>query len=146
MIHDAAPVASHDITEPLLALALVKSMADIVTAVIELGVSPGDAQTLLAHLRTALQCSADACLLVHGGDAAGTIAAGWHEGPPPLSDPQLAAAAVHGAALEHRATGFSVFQRAALCAPELRALGECIDALGDPAVAALAGTPAARPG
>jgi hypothetical protein len=117
------------ITEPLVALALVKAMVDLVAAVIELGVSLDDAETLLAHLATALQCGADACMLVQCGDAADAPASGWHDGAAMLSDGQLSAAAAHGAVLEQQDSGYALFQRGALCAPELQALGHCIDAL-----------------
>jgi hypothetical protein len=124
-----AATMSGAVTEPLVALALVKAMVDLVAAVIELGVSLDDAEALLAHLATALQCGADACMLVQCGDTADAPSSGWHDGAAMLSDGQLSAAAAHGATLEHQEAGFSLFQRGALSAPELQALGLCIDAL-----------------
>lgn len=130
----AAMLAPAD--ERAVALALIKSMVELVAAVIELGVSLDDAEAMLAHLATALQCGVDACVLVQCGEPADAPPSGWHSGPAALSDAQLSAAAANGASLEQQDSGFALFQRSALCRPELQTLGECIDAVaGKPALA-----------
>ncbi len=112
------------------ALEFVKTMTDLVAAMVELGVPLDKAQGLLAELTTSLGMAADACILVQYGDAAAVPASGWYDGPPALSNGQLAAAADRGAALERRGGGFALFQRLTLFAPEVSALVDCIDTLG----------------
>jgi hypothetical protein len=111
------------------ALEFVKIMTDLVAALVELGVPLDHAQGLLSELASSLHMAADACILVQYGDTAAAPAPGWHDGPPLLSNGQLAAAADRGAALERRGGGFALFQRLELLAPEVSALVDCIDTL-----------------
>jgi hypothetical protein len=115
--------------DPLVALALLTAVVDLVSAVIELGTPLEDAQALLGELALAVRMAGDACVLVQYGDATGGSPSGWQDAALTLTDDQLAAAAHRGAAFEQDASGLSLFQRIESLASHVHALGQCIDAV-----------------
>jgi hypothetical protein len=117
------------IQDPHLALALIKVIVNLLSAMIDLGVPIEQAQALLADVRSAALMVGDACVLVEQGETTAHAAIGWHDGRPLLSDSQLTAATDHGSALDQNSSGLALFQRLDIDSGELHVLGECIDAV-----------------